>query len=134
MKPKKILLLDDEPDIIRAVSMRLRDAGYEVITAADGYEGTQVAFGKKPDLVICDISMPAGNGHEVVRRLKESDTTWDIPIIFLTASSDLEDMKKAIDSKVANYITKPFKPEELLTTVEVIFSTRNMQATARLRL
>lgn len=81
----KILVVDDEPDVVRALTMRLKFAGYEVIVASDGASATRLAITEQPDLVILDIGLPCGDGHDVAGRLCENMNTAAVPIIFLTA-------------------------------------------------
>ncbi len=96
----KILVVDDEPDIVQAISMRLKSAGYTVISAMDGMQATNVALKETPDLIVLDIGMPAGSGHIVVQRLRDSIKTCHIPIIFLTARTAEQDFRQAIDGGV----------------------------------
>jgi two-component system KDP operon response regulator KdpE len=117
MSQAKILVVDDEMEIVRAVTMRLRAAGYEVIAAHDGLMATQLAIREQPDLVILDIGMPCGDGHTVAQRLQNQMGTMSTPIIFLTARTAEADRKQAAEVRAAGYLTKPFKPEELLSTV-----------------
>lgn len=119
----KILVVDDEPEIVRSVGMRLRAAGYQVVTAMDGMQATNVALREQPDLIILDIGMPAGDGHVVARRLRESIRTCSVPIIFLTARTGEADFNKAWDAGVAKYITKPFDPGELMSAVESLMKS-----------
>ncbi len=114
----KILVVDDEPDIVKIVGIRLKASGYEVVTAMDGLQATNIAIIEQPDLIVLDINMPAGDGHTVAKRLKNSSKTCSVPIIFLTASTNPEDYKKAIDSGIVKYITKPFDAKELLAAVD----------------
>lgn len=114
----KILVADDEPEIVRAISMRLEKCDYEVITAGDGYDATKVATQEKPDLIILDIGMPMASGHEVVRYLQSTDSTKNIPVIYLTARTSSEDYRQAVDEGVDTYITKPFKLTQVLDAVE----------------
>ena len=85
---KKILVVDDERDIVKALMIRLQGAGYDVVTAFDGAQGVFMAHKEKPDLIILDIRMPSGNGFSVAQRLKHSTHTFTIPVIFLTGSPD----------------------------------------------
>ena len=117
MSLAKILVVDDEIEIVRAVSMRLEASGYEVIVAHDGLIATQLAIRASPDLVIMDIGMPCGDGHIVAQRLLNNVETSSIPIIYLTARTAEVDRKRAAISHVAGYLTKPFKAGELLATV-----------------
>jgi DNA-binding response OmpR family regulator len=81
---KKILIVDDERDIVKALMIRLKNSGYDVVSAFNGVEGVSMAYGEKPDLIILDIRMPAGSGLSVAEQLKRSTHTRAIPIIFLT--------------------------------------------------
>ena len=97
MNKGKVLVVDDEPEIVRAVSMRLMANGYEVITATDGNQATSIAMKERPKVIILDIGMPAGSGHVVAKRLRDSAITSSIPIIYLTARTDEKDFQKAFD-------------------------------------
>lgn len=118
MGRKRILVVDDEPDIVRSLSIRLKAKGYDVLTASDGALGTLMALKENPDLIILDIGMPAGNGHVVAKRLRENANTAAVPIIFLTARTANEDYQQARKSKVDKYITKPYQPDILLLAIE----------------
>src|SRR4030042_1012002 len=110
---KKILIVDDERDIVKAVMIRLQTSGYAVVTAFDGAQGVFMAHKEKPDLIILDIRMPAGDGFSVAERLKRSTHTWNIPIIFLTGSPETNAEGRAMDLGARFYIKKPCDPEEL---------------------
>jgi len=114
---KKILIVDDERDIIKALTIRLRGAGYEVVTAFDGAQGIFTAHKENPDLIILDIRMPAGNGFSVAEKLKESVNTLAIPVIFLTGSPERDSEEKAMTLGARFYVKKPYDPEELLDAV-----------------
>ena len=114
---KKILIVDDERDIVKAVTIRLQISGYEVVTAFDGAQGVFMAHKEKPDLVILDIRMPAGDGFSVAEQLKKSTETFHIPIIFLTGSPERNAQEKAHELGARFYIKKPYDPEELLDAV-----------------
>ena len=118
MSKGKILGVDDEPDIVRSLSIRLGSVGYEVSTATDGLCATRMAIEEQPDLILLDIGMPAGNGHEVVERLGNIIETSHIPVIFLTACTGAEDYRKAREGGVSKFITKPFDADVLLAAVE----------------
>ena len=115
---KKILIVDDERDIVKVLMIRLQRAGYEVVTAFDGAQGVFMAHKEKPDLIILDIRMPAGNGFSVAQRLKRSTHTFTIPVIFLTGSpeTNAEDKARALGARF--YIKKPYDPEELLDAIK----------------
>ena len=115
---KKILIVDDERDIVKALTIRLQRAGYEVVTAFDGAQGIFMAHKEKPDLIILDIRMPAGNGFGVAEKLKQSVDIPPIPVIFLTGSPEKDSEKKAMALGARFYIKKPYDPEELLDAIE----------------
>lgn len=117
MPKAKILIVDDEEEIVRLLTLRLRAEGYEVFAANDGLMATKMAIQKLPDLVIMDIGMPCGNGHTVAERLKNNLQTMCMPIIFLTARTSEEDQQKAAEVNAAGYLTKPFKAQELKDTI-----------------
>jgi DNA-binding response OmpR family regulator len=118
MRKPKVLVVDDEPEILMAIGMRLRAKDYEVVTAMDGVYATALACEESPDVIILDIGMPAGNGHIVARRLKEDPRTSQIPIIFLTARTSESEYTRAFEEGVRKYITKPYIPAELLKAVD----------------
>ena len=117
---KRLLVVDDEPDLLRAVALTLRVEGYEVITARNGAEAIVRVAESVPDLVISDIRMPEVNGHTLVHYLRDSPRTNLIPVIFLTAKDTTADRVAGFRSGVDAYITKPFEPEELLAAISGI--------------
>lgn len=117
---KRLLVVDDEPDLLRAVALTLRVEGYEVITARNGAEAIVCVAESVPDLVVSDIRMPEVNGHTLVRYLRDSPRTNLIPVIFLTAKDTTADRIAGFRSGVDAYITKPFEPEELLAAISGI--------------
>lgn len=118
MSKGRILVVDDEPDIVRGLTLRLASEGYQVSSAMDGLGATKKAIEEQPELIIMDIGMPAGNGHVVVERLRNIGETCHIPIIYLTARTSEEDYRQAREGGVSKYITKPFDTEVLLAAVE----------------
>lgn len=115
---KKILIVDDERDIVKALMIRLQGAGYEVVTAFDGAQGVFMAHKEKPDLIILDIRMPAGDGFSVAQRLKRSIHTFSIPVIFLTGSPEKNAAEKAMALGARFFVKKPYDPEELLDAIK----------------
>jgi DNA-binding response OmpR family regulator len=115
---KKILIVDDERDIVKGLMIRLQGAGYDVVTAFDGAQGVFMAHKEKPDLIILDIRMPAGNGFSVAQRLKRSIHTFTIPVIFLTGSPEKNAEEKAMALGARFYIKKPYDPEELIDAIK----------------
>jgi len=110
--------VDDERDIVKALMIRLQGAGYEVVPAFDGAQGVFMAYKEKPDLIILDIRMPAGDGFSVAQRLKRSTQTLTIPVIFLTGSPEKNAEEKAMALGARFYIKKPYDAEELLDAVK----------------
>lgn len=104
----KILMVDDESDIVSTVEFRLKSCNYEVITAGNGQEGLEKAAKEKPDIILLDINMPVMNGHEMLERLRSRPDLKHIPVIMLTAYSDRADIGKASELGISNYVTKPF--------------------------
>ena len=114
---KKILVVDDEADVLKVVKKRLEDRKFEVVTALDGDEGLTKAAEEKPDLIILDVMMPKLDGYTVVRQLKTNPNTRNIPVIILTAKgSGLKDLFSV--EGVEDYVTKPYDFEDLLAKVK----------------
>jgi len=118
MDKKRILIIDDEPDFVRVVQLRLEAVGYEVLVAFDGMQGVSSAHKEKPDLIILDIMMPAMHGHRVCEALKKSTKTWTIPIIYLTAKGSKEDEELAYKLGAEHFLTKPYDPHVLLDIIK----------------
>ena len=114
---KKILVIDDELELVKAITIRFKASGYEVVPAFDGQEGVDKAGEVKPDLILLDIVMPKMDGYQVCKKLKGNPETKDIPIIIFTASGqqDLEKRCMAVGAK--GVIMKPFEATELLELV-----------------
>jgi len=116
--PKKILVVDDEPNIVKMICSRLAANNYEVIAAYDGVQAVEKAHKEKPDLIILDIKMPAGTGVNVYEYLKKSADTAIIPVIFITAYPEKDIKKKVLAMGAKDFITKPFKADVMLTKVK----------------
>lgn len=114
MDKKKILIVDDESQLVDMVKMRLEASDYEVITAYDGKEGLDKARGERPDLIILDLMLPKMNGYEVCQLLKFDQKYKDIPIILFTARTQEGDKKTGFEVGADAYITKPFESQVLL--------------------
>ncbi|HKB85945.1 MAG TPA: response regulator transcription factor [Ignavibacteriaceae bacterium] len=115
MKPK-VLLVDDEKDIVEFLEYNLNQEGFEVITAYDGLEALQKLTGK-PDLIILDIMMPNMDGFEVCRRIRENKAYAEIPVIFLTAKGAEADEIKGLELGASDFIKKPISPKKLVARV-----------------
>ena len=115
---KKILIVDDEADIIEILQFVLESQGYECITAFDGEEGLKLAREASPDLIILDVMMPKINGYKISRLLKYDNKYKDIPILMITARSQEEDKIIGEETGADEYITKPFKVEYVVEKVK----------------
>ncbi|MFC1553757.1 response regulator transcription factor [candidate division KSB1 bacterium] len=117
MSNKKILVIDDEQDLIKALTVRLEAENYEVIAALDGLEGLNLARKERPDIIILDLMLPKINGFKVARLLKFDENYKKIPIIILTARAEDEDQLLGKELGVDMYLTKPFDEDELLKNI-----------------
>lgn len=118
MPGKKILVVDDEPDMTKAIGLRLEAAGYETVLAYDGQEAMDKVREAKPDLILLDLMLPKIDGYKVCRLLK-FDVKWrHIPIIMLTARAQESDKVMGQEVGADAYLTKPFKSEDLMATIE----------------
>jgi DNA-binding response OmpR family regulator len=111
----KVLVVDDEQDVAKALKVRLKTSGYQVVLASDSVQALMIAHKEKPDLIILDIMLPGGGGFAVTERLKQSQETRSIPIIFLTGIPGGE--AKAYQLGASGYVMKPYHPDELLETI-----------------
>ncbi|HHN93465.1 MAG TPA: response regulator transcription factor [Anaerolineae bacterium] len=112
-----ILVVDDEPEIVRLVRAYLENAGFRVVTASDGEQALYVARHEKPDLVVLDILMPRMDGLEFTRRIRSEQ---DVPIIMLTARADETDRIVGLELGADDYVTKPFSPKEVVARVRAV--------------
>ena len=117
MKQATILVVDDEPRIVRLVRSNLEPAGYKILTAADGEQGLRMAEMHDPDLIILDIMMPGMDGWDVCKRVREFST---VPIVMLTAKGDEQDKVKGLEIGADDYLPKPFGIPELLARVRAV--------------
>lgn len=115
---KRILIVDDELDLIDIFKGRLETNGYTVIVASDGVEGLEKAKTEKPDLILLDIMMPKMDGYQVCRFLKFDEAFKHIPIILLTARGQKQDQTKGMEVGADAFVTKPFDRAELLKKIE----------------
>lgn len=122
MGEKKILVADDESHILHVVSLKLRNAGFEIVTACDGMEAFELAQQELPDLIIIDYHMPHLNGMEVCERLRKIPATQRIPAIMLTARGYDLDVDSAQSHGIVRMLSKPFSPRHLLATVNEVLA------------
>ena len=133
---EKILIVDDDPDILDILKLTLEGEGYEVIEAMDGEEALKKAYHRAPNLIILDYKMPKVDGYEVCRILKKDILLRHLPIIMLTAKGELMDKVKGIDAGADDYVVKPFEPQELLARVKMVLrrTERSLDANPLTRL
>jgi len=122
---EKILIIEDEADLVKGLELNLADEGYEVTWAADGREGLRRALEEAPDLIILDIMLPGMNGLEVCRELRQKKA--NIPVIMLTAKSEEVDKVVGLEIGADDYITKPFSVRELLARVKAHLRREKME-------
>ncbi len=115
---KRLLLIDDDPNLILLVKDYLEFRGYEVITAENGREALEVLEQELPDMVICDVMMPEMDGYAFVNQVRQDERTSWIPILFLSAKGQSQDRVKGLNIGADVYMVKPFEPEELVAQVE----------------
>jgi two-component system phosphate regulon response regulator PhoB len=116
MKPR-ILVVDDDPVIVRLLEVNFRLDGFDVATAGRGEDALVIAKEAPPDVILLDVMMPGLDGYEVYRRLREIPELLDVPVFFLSARARDDDRSRGMESGVVDYITKPFDPTELVVLV-----------------
>ena len=119
-EPSKLLIVDDDQQMIELIKASFRDERFTLISCSDGEKGLQTVMTEAPDLVILDLMLPKINGFEICQRIKEDKTTTDIPVIILSAKGETESKVKGIKIGADDYITKPFSPQELVARVKMI--------------
>jgi CheY-like chemotaxis protein len=122
MAGKKILVADDESHILHVVSLKLRNAGFAVVTACDGQEALELAQQEEPDLLIIDYQMPRLSGLELCQQLKRDAATSRIPAILLTARGYGLDIGQTEPNGIVRMLSKPFSPRQLLATVNEVLA------------
>ncbi|MDQ4142496.1 MAG: response regulator [Actinomycetota bacterium] len=119
---KRVLICDDDPVILRLIQVNLELEGFEVLLAHDGANAIEIATAEHPDLVVLDIMMPRLDGYQTCERLKAEASTKDIPVVFLSAKAQESDIEKGRKYGVADYLTKPFDPDDLVEVVQRLLS------------
>jgi DNA-binding response OmpR family regulator len=120
--PATVLLVEDDPVILRLLEVNFELEGFDVVLARDGQEGIDQARASKPDLVISDIMMPNVSGLELVQTLKADPDMAGIPIILLSAKAQSADLKAGLDAGADDYVTKPFEPLDLVDRVQALLA------------
>jgi DNA-binding response OmpR family regulator len=118
----RILVAEDEPDIRELIALTLQFNGYEVVGTRDGIEAINVAQNDQFDLILMDVRMPRMTGYEACRRLREIETTKDIPIIFLSAKGQETEVQAGLDAGADHYILKPFAPDALTRKIKEVLN------------
>lgn len=118
MVKKRILVVDDERDLVEMLQLRLEAQGYEVLAAYDGEEGLRKAQTEKPDLVLLDLMLPKMDGYKVCGLLKRDTRYSKIPIVIFTARAQETDEKLGLECGADAYLTKPFEPQALLSKIQ----------------
>lgn len=123
----RILIVDDEPDIVESLEVMLLKKGYEVLSASSGDDGLEKAKQEQPDLILLDVMMPVMDGFEVCRNLKRLPSTQHIPVLLLTALHELEDKVKGLEAGADDFVTKPFNDAELRARVSAFLRTKKLR-------
>ncbi len=129
MNTNKILIVDDEPDIMELVSYNLKKAGFAVSSASDGEEALRMIREKHFDLIVLDLMLPGIHGMELCRILRNNPKTAHIPIIMLTAKGEETDKIQGLETGADDYMTKPFSPKELIARVKAILRRSKERST-----
>jgi two-component system alkaline phosphatase synthesis response regulator PhoP/two-component system response regulator VicR len=120
---KKVLVVDDQPHIVRLIQVNLEKEGFEVTTAGDGVEGLSKVREVQPDLVILDVIMPRKDGFQVLREIKMDEQFAEIPVIMLTVKTHNADIVEGLKEGAELYLPKPFHPKELVSLVKRVLET-----------
>ncbi len=118
MAKKRILVVDDYPQVVEVLKIRLESAGYDVLAAYDGQEALKVARNEKPDLILLDVLLPKINGYKVARFLKYDKKYKNIPIIMLTSRAKKADAELGIQAGANEYVFKPYNPPRLMQLIQ----------------
>jgi CheY-like chemotaxis protein len=120
----KILVVDDEPDLVSTVEYRLKFANCNVVTASNGQEGLERAAAEKPDLILLDTNMPGMNGHQMLEHLRADPALKHTPVIMLTARCEPQDIAAASARGISDYVTKPFDFAQLMDKIHTVLKDK----------
>jgi CheY-like chemotaxis protein len=129
--PGHILVVDDDPSIVRLLSLNLQMEGYEVTSASNGRDALAALAAAPIDLLVCDVMMPGMTGLELTAHLRKDAATKSLPIVLLSARAQRADIRHGLAAGADEYITKPFEPAELLATIDRILAARAKPGRAR---
>jgi two-component system KDP operon response regulator KdpE len=130
MPRPKILIVDDDPDLVRALRLRLRANNYDVATASDGYAAIASAQKERPALIILDLGLPVGDGFVVLDRLRNSDNLAGVPVIVLSARDPQMNEERALKAGASAFFQKPADNDELLNVIRVSLGPGTAQSAA----
>src|SRR3989475_12486921 len=125
---KKILVIEDEPEMRRNITTLLRYYDYDPVAAENGRQGIETARREKPDLILCDVMMPELDGHAVLQALQADATLARIPFIFLTAKGEKDDLRSGMNLRADDYLTKPVANSDLVEAIEARLRRAGQQA------
>ena len=128
---KKILIIEDDKPLVELIQKRLEMEGFESHAVSDGYMGVELAHKIKPDLIVLDVLLPAGDGLGVLKRLKLSILTKDVPVVILTAMADMMKKQDILDVGVAAYIEKPYDGDQFIATIKDILKNKDKEKEAQ---
>ena len=131
MAGKKVLVVDDEVHIVHVVAIKLRNNGYEVLSADNGAEAFELACKERPDIIVTDYQMPVMSGLELVEKLRQQQGTKNIPVIMLTARSFAIPKEQQEDLRISGCLSKPFSPKELLGNIEDVLYQKEVMVSSR---
>ena len=118
----KILIAEDEHDILDLITYTLNFAGYEVVAASDGEEAVQLALQEMPDLILLDVRMPRKTGYEACKAIKADEGTKDIPVMFISAKGQEAEIQAGMQAGAVEYLLKPFSPDQLTARVQAVLA------------
>ena len=130
MKRQKIVVVEDEPDILEVIEYNLTREGFRVVTARDGADGLKKARSELPDLLVLDLMLPGIDGLEVCRRLRADDVTRTLPVVMVTAKGEEADIVVGLGMGADDYLVKPFSPRELLARIRAVLRRAHAQTQA----
>ena len=122
----KILVVDDEPDLVDTIQCRLEFNGYEVVSAENGKEGLEKAESERPDLILLDYAMPVMNGPETLKRLRNHPELKGIPVIMVTASAEAKSVEEVCSYGIADYVVKPFDFTLLVDKITSVLDNKSL--------
>lgn len=133
MSPEKVLVVDDDADVAELIKLSFQRVGFAVTTAGDGEEAWEKIQSDMPHYVVCDVMMPKVDGFELVKRIKTTPSTKHISVVMLTARAADADVFKGWQFGADEYLTKPFKPDQLVSIINAIIKSKANETRAKLK-